>query len=417
MHKKTASLWRYLRTPLLLTSVTAFVIGCASKNPLIDEADSSETSQSVSIKKETRPIQKEDRTIPSLTGNTDQDTAKITSEQEISRSEDELNTKPTGMKKWLGMFAPYKINIQQGNFISSEMLAKVQPGMTKEQIRFVLGTPLLTDMFHAGRWDYVFRLQKPNGATTTNRVTVFFSGNLVDHLISDKLPDEAEYLSHITSDDEPTEKTRKEKGHTDSDTANTFDTETPERSSSQENPDASLAETESLATVTAPSGNAASDTPSDRAISSTHTAEPANTPETSREATTAHVPETTETRPVRTTRIPKPSSTPESIAIPAKTVRSPATVQNAGAIRSPEPVSTPEPVSAPIPEMTDDLATNRPKRPTRREILQRTIQVDTDDSENTSSGNISTFEPISTPSRIGKMLPASPNDELIGNIQ
>jgi hypothetical protein len=72
--------------------------------------------------------------------------------------------------------------------------------------------------------------------------------------------------------------------------------------------------------------------------------------------------------------------------------------------------------------MTSDPSTNteqanRLRQSARRDALARTMQVDTDDSENVSSGNISTFEPISTPSRIGKMLPASPNDELIGNIQ
>ena len=51
---------------------------------------------------------------------------------------------------------PYRIEIQQGNFISQDMVAQLKPGMSKEQVRLALGTPLLNDIFHADRWDYVF---------------------------------------------------------------------------------------------------------------------------------------------------------------------------------------------------------------------------------------------------------------------
>ena len=50
----------------------------------------------------------------------------------------------------------YKIDIQQGNEITSEMLMKLKPGMTKAQVRFVLGTPLIQDTFHSERWDYIY---------------------------------------------------------------------------------------------------------------------------------------------------------------------------------------------------------------------------------------------------------------------
>ena len=55
--------------------------------------------------------------------------------------------------------APYRIEIQQGNFVSQEMVSQLKLGMSKDQVRFVLGTPLITDSFHADRWDYVFRRQ------------------------------------------------------------------------------------------------------------------------------------------------------------------------------------------------------------------------------------------------------------------
>ncbi len=105
-------------------------------------------------------------------------------------------TKKTGLMRFI---SPYRINIQQGNFVSKEMVANLKPGMTKEQVRFALGTPLLTDVFHEQRWDYEFRLAKGDGQILTSRVSVFFKDNLLDHYTGgDDLPTEAEYLSLIS---------------------------------------------------------------------------------------------------------------------------------------------------------------------------------------------------------------------------
>ena len=52
--------------------------------------------------------------------------------------------------------SPYRIDIQQGNYISQDMVGQLKPGMSKEQVRLTLGTPLLTDIFHADHWDYVY---------------------------------------------------------------------------------------------------------------------------------------------------------------------------------------------------------------------------------------------------------------------
>jgi outer membrane protein assembly factor BamE len=72
---------------------------------------------------------------------------------------------------------PYKIDIQQGNFVSQEMVSQLKPGMSKEQVRLTLGTPLLADAFHADRWDYVYYRQAPNGKTESRKLAVFFSDN------------------------------------------------------------------------------------------------------------------------------------------------------------------------------------------------------------------------------------------------
>ncbi|MDD5249376.1 MAG: outer membrane protein assembly factor BamE [Rhodocyclaceae bacterium] len=69
---------------------------------------------------------------------------------------------------------PYRIDVRQGNMVTQEMVAQLKPGLTKDQVRFVLGTPLLTDVFHADRWDYVYRLQKGDGEVQHRRFVVFF---------------------------------------------------------------------------------------------------------------------------------------------------------------------------------------------------------------------------------------------------
>lgn len=104
-------------------------------------------------------------------------------------------------RRFLGIFSPYRIDIQQGNFVSKEMLAQVKEGMTRDQVRFALGTPLLTDLFHEDRWDYVFRLQKGNGEVTSSRVTIFFNGNLLSRIDGGNLPTEQDYLSQIAGSD------------------------------------------------------------------------------------------------------------------------------------------------------------------------------------------------------------------------
>ncbi|MBI3285872.1 MAG: outer membrane protein assembly factor BamE [Burkholderiales bacterium] len=107
-------------------------------------------------------------------------------------------TAPTGAAKFLGYISPYRVTIQQGNFISQEMVSQLKEGMTREQVRFLLGTALLTDMFHEDRWDYPFRLTKPNGEQITSRVTVFFKNNTVAKFEGGNLPTEKDYLARIT---------------------------------------------------------------------------------------------------------------------------------------------------------------------------------------------------------------------------
>ena len=80
---------------------------------------------------------------------------------------------------------PYRIDIQQGNFVSQEMVAQLKPGMSKEQVRLVLGTPLLTDILHADRWDYVYWREKPGAKRESRKLTVFFEDGKVMRLDGD----------------------------------------------------------------------------------------------------------------------------------------------------------------------------------------------------------------------------------------
>jgi len=73
------------------------------------------------------------------------------------------------------LIRPYRIEIQQGNYVTQEMVAQLKPGLTRDQVRFVMGTPLLTDIFHEERWDYVFRRQRANSREVEHlRIAVFF---------------------------------------------------------------------------------------------------------------------------------------------------------------------------------------------------------------------------------------------------
>ena len=106
-------------------------------------------------------------------------------------------TTASKFQKFLWVFSPYRPDIQQGNFVSQEMLAQLKVGQTRDQVKFILGTPLLTDIFHADRWDYPFYLARGNGELTQARVTVYFEDNKVVKFDGGNLPTEREYIERI----------------------------------------------------------------------------------------------------------------------------------------------------------------------------------------------------------------------------
>lgn len=95
--------------------------------------------------------------------------------------------------------APYRIEIVQGNVVTQEMIAQIQPGLGRLQVRDILGSPLLTDIFHADRWDYVFTIRRRGAEYQQRRVTVFFKNDKVDRFEASELPSEREFVASIDS--------------------------------------------------------------------------------------------------------------------------------------------------------------------------------------------------------------------------
>jgi len=99
----------------------------------------------------------------------------------------------------------YKIDVQQGNVLTQDMVAQLRPGLTKDQVRFILGTPMLMDMFHAQRWDYVYRLRKGStGDVEMRKFSVFFDAdNKLARVAGDVTP--AQSTDKVEADARPRE--------------------------------------------------------------------------------------------------------------------------------------------------------------------------------------------------------------------
>lgn len=100
-----------------------------------------------------------------------------------------------GPLRWL---APYRMEVVQGNVVTSEMLAQVRQGQTREQVRMLLGSPLLTDLFHADRWDYVFTIVRQGTEPQRRTVVAHFEGDALKRLDAPALPSEREFVASIS---------------------------------------------------------------------------------------------------------------------------------------------------------------------------------------------------------------------------
>ncbi len=99
---------------------------------------------------------------------------------------------------FLGVITPYRIEVVQGNVITKEQAAATKTGMSRSQVRDILGSPLLADPFHADRWDYVFTIKRQGAEPQLRRVKVLFVGEGLAGLdTGGELPSEQDFVASI----------------------------------------------------------------------------------------------------------------------------------------------------------------------------------------------------------------------------
>jgi len=83
---------------------------------------------------------------------------------------------------------PYRMDIQQGNVVTSKMMMQLRPGMTKSQVRFIMGTPLVQDSFHSNRWDYFYQMRQQGKIIEQRRVILEFENEALARVRGDVIP-------------------------------------------------------------------------------------------------------------------------------------------------------------------------------------------------------------------------------------
>ncbi len=99
---------------------------------------------------------------------------------------------------FLGLITPYRMDIVQGNVVTQEQAARVKPGMSRAQVRDLLGSPMLTDPFHADRWDYIFTIRRQGTAPQQRIVVAHFKSDKLERLDAEGLPTEREFVASIS---------------------------------------------------------------------------------------------------------------------------------------------------------------------------------------------------------------------------
>lgn len=106
---------------------------------------------------------------------------------------------PQDSNRLVALITPYRMEIVQGNAITSEQIARVRPGMSREQVLELLGTPLVASMFHADRWDYVFTIRRQGAEAQRRSVVVWFKDDRLDRIEAPELPSESEFVADISN--------------------------------------------------------------------------------------------------------------------------------------------------------------------------------------------------------------------------
>lgn len=97
----------------------------------------------------------------------------------------------------MSAITPYKVEVVQGNFVSREQVEALQPGMSRQHVREILGTPLVASMFHADRWEYVFTIKRQGVQEQSRKLTVFFEGERFVRAEGDEMPSESEFVATL----------------------------------------------------------------------------------------------------------------------------------------------------------------------------------------------------------------------------
>jgi outer membrane protein assembly factor BamE len=101
------------------------------------------------------------------------------------------------LSKLVANINPYRIELIQGNVVTQEQLQVIRPGMSKNQIKEILGTPLVVSLFHEDRWDYAFSIRRHDQPIQQRRLSVFFENEVMKRYDADPLPSEAEFAARI----------------------------------------------------------------------------------------------------------------------------------------------------------------------------------------------------------------------------
>ncbi len=118
----------------------------------------------------------------------------LTACSSISTAASSMNTNAFNPGRWI---TPYRADVVQGNFISSEQVAQLRPGMSRTDVRNILGTPLVASVFHADRWDYVFTLRRQGVPAQSFNYSVLFKADLLESFAGDAMPSETEFIAKM----------------------------------------------------------------------------------------------------------------------------------------------------------------------------------------------------------------------------
>ena len=100
-------------------------------------------------------------------------------------------------KNFLGFITPYRVEVVQGNVLTKEQVALVKPGMSRAQVRDILGSPLLADAFHVDRWDYVFTIRRQGTPPQQRKAVAIFENERLKSIDAPDMPSERDFVASI----------------------------------------------------------------------------------------------------------------------------------------------------------------------------------------------------------------------------